>query len=506
MKTEETYLFVDGAYLERTIAAHSEYYFGEDLVLDFERLGAGALKAFYYDAYPSRKQGESEADYQQEVSSADRKFNRISSHRGWHVNFGFTRGSGKKIRQKGVDVQLAMDAYTHCVRGNFKNITLLTGDLDFYPLIKSLVQEGAFVQLWYDPNTTSDELMRSADSRKWLNPRGILDVVSNKNLRSVPSWYEVPDPSLFQRKAIREGAYDKGEVKVVEVDARFLAINYRRDLGSYSALDDDDFDRLFYFVKSDLPHVEWGAAPNAKLERPAGAAAERCAIYRVPPKSASAALLGLGQVANGRERAGHCFVGRRGGAAAHGGRRARSRWTGTQAALRFKQRRRSTDRALVALRARWYPGPMMASRPKCPTLQAPPGPFRGRGQPQRPRREPPTSSPPTTRCGQSLRQASRARTVSVEGPCSRRERRRDPAGGSRRSPYQAEGRRTRRGSHRRVSEHAASQSWLDLVVGVCLVEDYVAPTELLTRIRRWRLRPAGRHRSREGIKYDPIAH
>jgi hypothetical protein len=42
--------------------------------------------------------------------------------------------------------------------------TLLSGDLDFKPLIDALVQEGMFVTLWYPPRETAKELIAAADS------------------------------------------------------------------------------------------------------------------------------------------------------------------------------------------------------------------------------------------------------------------------------------------------------------------------------------------------------
>jgi len=48
---------------------------------------------------------------------------------------------------------------------------LVTGDLDFRPVVERLVQLGVIVELWYDPKVTAEELIVAADHRRPLKPR-----------------------------------------------------------------------------------------------------------------------------------------------------------------------------------------------------------------------------------------------------------------------------------------------------------------------------------------------
>ena len=77
-----------------------------------------------------------------------------------------------------VDVQLAVDALLMASRGLFGSVTLITGDLDFKPLVNALVDMGVDVHLTYPAGETSEELIAAADSaaplsinqvQGWLN-------------------------------------------------------------------------------------------------------------------------------------------------------------------------------------------------------------------------------------------------------------------------------------------------------------------------------------------------
>jgi uncharacterized LabA/DUF88 family protein len=56
--------------------------------------------------------------------------------------------------------------------------TLLTGDLDFKPLIDALVQEGMFVTLWYPHGSTSKELIAAADRSQRFSISSVYDALA----------------------------------------------------------------------------------------------------------------------------------------------------------------------------------------------------------------------------------------------------------------------------------------------------------------------------------------
>jgi NYN domain len=96
-------------------------------------------------------------------SDHHRPVDRIARMPGFHVRLGSITGVGKKFRQKQVDVRLAVEALDHAIRKNMDSCHLITGDLDFLPLIESLIRFGTWVHLYYDPRSTPKELYTAAD-------------------------------------------------------------------------------------------------------------------------------------------------------------------------------------------------------------------------------------------------------------------------------------------------------------------------------------------------------
>lgn len=152
---EISYLFIDGGYLSTIVWDISRKYFnGETLEISFNVLSAGFTKTFYYDCPTPRKSGETSEEYQKRLTRQQLFFNNIRDQRGYHVFEGVVTGKPGKIRQKQVDVKIAVDMLIHTIRGNMHKATIITGDQDFKPLIDALVQEGMYVTLWCDTRRT----------------------------------------------------------------------------------------------------------------------------------------------------------------------------------------------------------------------------------------------------------------------------------------------------------------------------------------------------------------
>ncbi|MDZ7968935.1 MAG: NYN domain-containing protein [Nostoc sp. DedSLP03] len=163
------YLFIDGGCLDSLLEALSNGLFGgTKLEIDYSRLAEGFNKVFYYDCLPAKKQGEDETIYQKRVQPKLELFNHLRSVDRFHVYEGTARYRDKRRgqEQKQVDIMIAVDMLTHSFRRNMHEATLLTGDLDFKPLIDALVQDGMYVSLWYPKGRTNYELVDSADSRQ----------------------------------------------------------------------------------------------------------------------------------------------------------------------------------------------------------------------------------------------------------------------------------------------------------------------------------------------------
>ena len=165
------YLFIDGGCLDSLLVNLSEGLFeGTAIEIDYRLLADGYQKVFYYDCLPAQKPHESEADYQERIKPKIQLFNHLKSLNGFHVYEGTARHRNKRRgqEQKQVDIMIAVDMLIHSVRRNMHEATLLTGDLDFKPLIDALVQEGMHISLWYPKGKANHELVDAADSREAL--------------------------------------------------------------------------------------------------------------------------------------------------------------------------------------------------------------------------------------------------------------------------------------------------------------------------------------------------
>jgi uncharacterized LabA/DUF88 family protein len=160
-----SYLFVDGECLNCTLHKIGGRYFGTAMpLLDWRRVRVGHRKIFYYDAIPVQKQGEDDNTYSTRVAPKRLELAGIERQPGFHVPTGEARYRQRRgNEQKMVDVQLAVDALLMASRGLFSACTLLTGDLDFKPLITALVEMGVDVQLLYPKDETNDYLKAAAD-------------------------------------------------------------------------------------------------------------------------------------------------------------------------------------------------------------------------------------------------------------------------------------------------------------------------------------------------------
>ncbi len=81
----------------------------------------------------------------------------------------------KNRGQKEVDVMLAVQMMEHAFRGNMNKAVLLSGDLDFRPLVESLVRLGLFVEVVADQKHFSPDLLYSADKHIKLNFKNYYD-------------------------------------------------------------------------------------------------------------------------------------------------------------------------------------------------------------------------------------------------------------------------------------------------------------------------------------------
>ena len=131
---EREYLFIDGGCLRSAVRKMCQELFGS--ADEYQPLipaiaGGEYNKIFYYDAAPGKSHGETQAAYEARVQPDFDRFAQIQALDRVHVALGRIVGTDR--RQKGVDVQLAVDMMTHAFRGTITRATLFAGDADFYP-------------------------------------------------------------------------------------------------------------------------------------------------------------------------------------------------------------------------------------------------------------------------------------------------------------------------------------------------------------------------------------
>lgn len=160
-------LYVDGANLDRTLQAFAATYGVDATGFDYESFFAnvgGATRVFYYDSWPVRKGEESEADFEKRREAKERHFHRLQRIDRLFLQDGTTKwNKGRGMEQKGVDILLAVDVISHALKGVCSIASILTSDLDFYPVLKALRETQVRSRLVFDPQCSSRELLVEAD-------------------------------------------------------------------------------------------------------------------------------------------------------------------------------------------------------------------------------------------------------------------------------------------------------------------------------------------------------
>lgn len=164
---DKSYVFVDGAYFRKVADEFIGEMFSVPAEIDFRSLrgvGPNVERVFYYDCLNDiRKDGEADADFEKRVEVQQATFDSIQSQEGFHVRLGSLSGARKKLRQKKVDVLLAVEALDHAFRGNMSRAYLIAGDLDFAPLVDSLIRLGTYVHVLYSKKSAAKGLYAAAD-------------------------------------------------------------------------------------------------------------------------------------------------------------------------------------------------------------------------------------------------------------------------------------------------------------------------------------------------------
>lgn len=200
--------------------ARSEFSFVDDLTINYDFLGAGYDRIFYYDAYPERKDSQSTQEYQTEYETKEGLFNTISRQRNFSVRTALTKNKARgKREQKGVDVLLAIDVLQHAMRGNIDEATVMTSDTDFFPLFEALLQTKTKSNLQYDAEKTSIDLINSVDFSEALTTEDFL--LWHRDSRIQLGYNYVEQKKIETGREIASGLVAGKQIKIFEIDDQF---------------------------------------------------------------------------------------------------------------------------------------------------------------------------------------------------------------------------------------------------------------------------------------------
>ena len=172
---EIKYLFIDGAYAREIYNKAMTAVFGvaggfapQQIVSQVE-----PFRTYIYECFDDeRGSSETEEQFKARVAAQEVYRSQTSSLSGVHLREGTLVGkltSRRQRRQKEVDILLAVDMLTHGFNRNMTHAVLLSGDLDFRPVVEALVRGGVFVEVWYEKTTAAKELYWAADLGRALD-------------------------------------------------------------------------------------------------------------------------------------------------------------------------------------------------------------------------------------------------------------------------------------------------------------------------------------------------
>jgi uncharacterized LabA/DUF88 family protein len=172
------YMYIDAAYVAEQLKheAMSPFYdatgngpvwFDLKQIVDLpnfstrSNLPFAVQRLFFYDALLPESSPAIQRENQQSYLQL------IESMLSVDVRTGFIR-PGRKRRQKGVDIQLAVDALVAATNRLAEGIILVSGDADFAPLGDEIRRTGTFFFVAGFKDSLSTELLHSADGGMYL--------------------------------------------------------------------------------------------------------------------------------------------------------------------------------------------------------------------------------------------------------------------------------------------------------------------------------------------------
>lgn len=248
------YLFIDGGYFDKVVVKIAKEFFKvEDIPIDYNKVRGSYNKVFYYNALPGKGHGEKKSDYDKRIDDKVEFYNKLKLIPSFHVYEGVTYGSGGRIRQKAVDIKIAIDMFRHTINKNMDNATLLAGDLDFKPLLDALLMEGMYTTLYYYPSNTNNELLFSADYAEKIKIETIYNWAANEfqSNNQIPRHESLNPSHTNSWKRIKEFQLNNKSSNLYKDQNNHYVVEIKVSSSSSSCFFYYDLDLLLKFLRED---------------------------------------------------------------------------------------------------------------------------------------------------------------------------------------------------------------------------------------------------------------
>src|SRR5208282_399254 len=149
-----------------------------------------------------------------------------------------------------VDVQLAVDMLTHGFSRNMSKAVLLSGDLDFRPIVEALIRAGVFVEIWYENESAAKELFGAADFGRELTFQDFYSMSDEKFTREnpLPERASGVAPDLMLARPLKSGEASNGnQVYLFKVGAiyKLYAVIWQGEAVVLQSKNPDTLERFF---------------------------------------------------------------------------------------------------------------------------------------------------------------------------------------------------------------------------------------------------------------------
>jgi uncharacterized LabA/DUF88 family protein len=248
------YAYLDAGYFRERFQKRLIPLFAKVPACDFANLRQqlNVDRVFYYDCLDDLD-ADNHAVTAAKPQSVD--YERVLKTDGYLPKLGTLSGGGpKKLGQKEVDVQLAVDMLTHAYDGLISEASVITGDLDFRPAMNVLVARGVHVRLVYDASSVNKNLFAASDIRKEIDLQFLFKCLDSETQRRNPfpvqcTWGQRPSGEVLRR-----GDVNGRRISLIEEGHVFAAIFDDDNIGYRHVNSDELADR---YLPQLLPMLKW---------------------------------------------------------------------------------------------------------------------------------------------------------------------------------------------------------------------------------------------------------